>query len=73
MAGTLNDIYAALNAIAQTLGNMTQTQSRVWPNTTASSSSVTPGTITFSSSLAAGFMIVTTSSGGTVKVPFYNQ
>ena len=45
------------------------------PHTTASSSAApgTPGGITFSSSLATGFIIQTTSSGATVKVPYYSN
>lgn len=73
MPGSLHDLYVALNSIAQALTNMTTVQNAVWPHTTASSSTVTAGSITFSSSQAAGFLIVQTSSGGTVKVPFYNQ
>lgn len=73
MAGSLSDIYAALNVIAQALTNLTTNQASIFPHTTASSSSVHAGTVTFNSSQAGGFLVVQTSSGGTVKVPWYPQ
>jgi hypothetical protein len=43
------------------------------PHTTASSSAApsAPGAISYSSSQATGFLLMTASSGVTVKVPYY--
>ncbi len=73
MAASLDMILAALQNGVTAINNLAQTIQTVFPNSTASSTSVTTGTITFQSSTATGFMVVQTSSGGTVKVPFYSQ
>lgn len=72
MAG-ISDILSALQNGVTAINNLSQQVAKFFPTTTATSSTVTAGTITFSSSLASGFMIVQTSSGGTVKIPFYPQ
>lgn len=73
MATSLDTILAALQNGVTAINNLRTTIKTVFPTTTASSTSVTPGTITFQSSTALGFMIVQTSSGVTVKIPFYGQ
>jgi hypothetical protein len=74
MAG-LTDILTALQNGVTAIQTVAQKLSTAFPGITTSSTSApaTNGAITFSSSLAAGFMLVTTSSGATVKVATYNQ
>lgn len=69
------DIYTTLLNGVQALNRLTTTVGNIFPQVTASSSSApaTTGSITFTSSEASGFLLVTTSSGATVKVPFYPQ
>jgi hypothetical protein len=73
MAIGLSDILAALQNGVTSINNLATAVGKVFPQTTASSSTVTAGTVTFTSSQAAGFMIVQTSSGATVKIPYYPQ
>lgn len=68
---SLTEVYAALTSIAQQLASLVNSNNTVFPHTTASSSTVSAGTLTFNSSQPNGFMIVQTSSGATVKIPFY--
>lgn len=70
---SLTDIFSALQNGVTAINNLTTQIDTIFPNTTSSSTSITAGTITFSSSLASGFLIVQTSSGATVKIPFYPQ
>lgn len=72
MPGSLTDIYAVLNTIAQTITNLTTNQNSIFPHVTAASSTATAGAITPPAQVG-GYLIVTTSSGGTVKVPWYPQ
>jgi hypothetical protein len=74
MAG-FDIIQTTLQSGVSAIRDLTKQIGRIFPSTTASSSAApaTAGTITFSSSLASGFMLVQTSSGGTVKIAFYNQ
>jgi hypothetical protein len=75
MAASLDTIMAVMQNGVQALRDLATIVGQVFPNTTASSSSApaTAGAVTFNSSQAAGFMLVTTSSGFSAKVPFYNQ
>lgn len=73
MSTSLTDILSALQNGVVAINKLNTTLQQIFPNTTASSSTVTAGTITFSSSLASGFLVIQTSSGATVKVPFYPQ
>jgi hypothetical protein len=72
MANPLDTVIATLQNGVTAMNNLISIINTTFPHTTASSSFATAGTITFTSSQAAGFMVVTTSSGGTVKVPFYS-
>ena len=71
MSTSLDIILVALQNGVNAINKLNATMQSVFPNSTASASSVTAGTITFSSSLASGFLVVVTSSGATVKIPFY--
>jgi hypothetical protein len=74
MAG-LTDILSALQNGVSAIQTVAKNISTVFPQVTGSSSAApaTVGTITFTSSEAAGFILVTTSSGFTAKVPYYPQ
>jgi hypothetical protein len=71
---SLTVINTSINALNQILGNM-YSLLQTFPRTTASSSAApgTVGTISFSSSLATGFVLLQTSSGATVKLPYYSN
>ncbi len=75
MAFGLSDILQSLQQGVQAINNLRSTISTVFPQVTGSSTSApaSNGTVTFSSSLAVGFILATTSSGATVKIPYYNQ
>lgn len=71
----LGDILQSLQQGVQAMNNLRSTIATVFPQITATSTSApaTAGTVTFSSSQASYFMLVTTSSGFTGKVPIYPQ
>lgn len=75
MAFGLGDILQTMQQGVQAINNLRQTIATVFPQITSTSTSVpaTAGTLTFSSSQASYFMLVTTSSGFTGKVPIYPQ
>ena len=73
MAASLDDLFGAMRNGVTAINNLAQVISTVFPQTTASSSTVTAGTITFTSSQADGFLVVQTSSGATVKIPYYPE
>jgi len=70
----LTDIYQAIISGIQAVNTVAINISKL-PQTTASSSQApqTNGTITFSSSLAEGFILFQSSSGATVKLPYYSN
>jgi hypothetical protein len=70
---SLTAIFTALQNGVQAINSLSQTLSQVFPGATAVSTSATVGTLTFSSSQPAGFMTVISSSGGTYKIPIYNN
>jgi len=69
------DIYSTLLNGVQAINRLTTTIGSIFPQVTVSSSAApgSLGNITFTSSEASGFLLVTTSSGATVKVPFYPE
>ena len=73
MALGLSDILSSLQQGVQAINNLRTTISTIFPQLTATSTSapVAAGTVTFTSSQASYFMLVTTSSGFTGKVPIY--
>lgn len=75
MAFGLGDILQTLQQGVQAINNLKTTIASVFPQITATSTSAptTVGAITFTSSQAELFVLVTTSSGYTGKVPIYPQ
>ena len=75
MAFGLGDILQTLQQGVQAMNNLRATIATVFPQITSTSTSAptTAGTVTFTSSQASYFMLVTTSSGFTGKVPIYPQ
>ena len=75
MAIGLDSILQTLQQGVQAINSLRSTISTIFPQLTATSTSApaTAGTVTFSSSQASYFMLVTTSSGFTGKVPIYPQ
>ncbi len=71
----LGDILQTLQQGVQGINNLTAQIKTTFPQATTSSTSApaTVGTITFTSSEASGFLLVTLSSGVTVKMPYYPQ
>lgn len=73
MATGLNDILASLQQGVTAINNLATQLAKIFPQATASSTTVPAvGAITFTSSQADAFLSVTTSSGGTYKVPLYS-
>ena len=75
MAFGLGDLLQTMQQGVQAINNLRTTISSVFPQVTSTSTSApaTAGTVTFTSSQASYFMLVTTSSGFTGKVPIYPQ
>lgn len=71
MAFGLGDILQTMQQGVQAINALTVQIKNTFPQVSATSTSVTTGTIAFTSSTAALFLSVTTSSGGTYKVPLY--
>jgi|GEM_PF-2745863 hypothetical protein len=72
---SLTDLLTAMQQGVTGLNNLTNTFKSFFPQATTSST-VAPssvGAITFTSSQPVGFLLVTLSSGTTVKFPYYNQ
>ena len=72
MAGSLTDLYVALNSVTQALNKMNTIQSMSFPQTTGISSFITnTGTAAINSSLPVNFLVVTTASGASIKIPYF--
>jgi hypothetical protein len=71
----LSDILGTLQQGVQAIQTLNTTIKAVFPQATTVSTGApaTLGTVTFTSSEATGFLLVTLSSGPTVKMPFYPQ
>lgn len=75
MAFGIGDLLQTMQQGVQAINNLRTTIASIFPQITATSTSApaTTGTITFTSSQAELFVLVTTSSGYTGKVPIYPQ
>jgi hypothetical protein len=75
MAFGIGDLLQTMQQGVQALNNLKTAITSVFPQITSTSTSAptTAGTVTFTSSQASYFMLVTTSSGFTGKVPIYPQ
>ncbi len=75
MALGIDALIATVQQGVTAINNLRSTIATVFPQITSTSTSApaTAGTITFTSSEASYFMLVTTSSGFTGKVPIYPQ
>ena len=75
MAFGLGDLLQTMQQGVQAVNNLTSTIKTVFPQITGTSTAApsTTGSITFTSSEASLFILVTTSSGFTGKVPVYPQ
>lgn len=71
MAFGIGDLLQTMQQGVQAINNLTIQIRNTFPNISALSTSATAGAITFSSSQPSQFGTVTTSSGGTYKVPLY--
>ena len=72
MAGSPAEILSALQQLVIATNRMADAMETVFPQTTAlSTTAPAAGTIVFTSSEATTFLSITTSSGGTYKVPGY--
>ena len=71
MAFGIGDLLQTMQQGVQAINNLTTQIRTTFPNISALSTSATTGAITFNSSQPSQFGTVTTSSGGTYKVPLY--
>lgn len=72
MAGTLTDIFTAIQNGVNALNKVAKSISTSFPQVTGTSSTATVGTLTFNSSQPAGFITFVSTSGTTFKSPYYN-
>lgn len=73
MATSLMEILTALQNGVTAINSLNVTIQSVFPQVSAlSTAAATAGAITYTSSQAVAFLSVTTSSGGTYKVPLYS-
>lgn len=70
---SLAEIYGAVNNVTLAINNLASKLQVFNLGPTSSAVPGTAGTITFSSSQPTGFLLVTTSSGAVVKVPYYSN
>lgn len=73
MASSLTDIFAVLQNGVGALNKVAKALSNAFPQVTGTSSTATVGALTFNSSQPAGFITFVSTSGTTLKMPFYNQ
>ncbi len=71
----LTQILTTLQSGVTAINSLVTQISETFPQATSSSTSApsTNGAISFTSSEALGFLLVTLSSGATVKMPYYHQ
>lgn len=71
----LGDLLQTMQQGVQAINNLTTQIRTTFPQATTASTTApsSVGAITFTSSLASGFMLVTLSSGATVKIPTYPE
>jgi FlaG/FlaF family flagellin (archaellin) len=71
----ISSILSTLQQGVQAINNLAGTVKAIFPQVTGTSSKApaTAGSVTFTSSEASLFILVTTSSGFTGKVPIYPQ
>ncbi len=72
MAGSLTDVFSALQNGVVALRSIAKSISTSFPQVTGTSSTVTVGTVVFNSSQAVGFITIVSTSGATLKIPYYN-
>lgn len=72
MPSSLTDIFAVLQNGVTALGSVAKSLSNAFPQVTGTSSAATVGTLSFSSSQPAGFITIVSTSGATLKLPYYN-
>lgn len=65
------DVLVALQDMVVAVNKLADQVSTSFAQITVTTTPPSGGTITFTSSLASGFLSVTTSSGGSYKVPVY--
>lgn len=75
MAFSIGDLLQTMQQGVQGINNLAIAIRAVFPSVTVQSTAApsVAGSVSYPSSLATGFMLVTLSSGVTVKVPFYTQ
>ena len=75
MAFGLGDLLQTMQQGVQAINNLTSKINSIFPQVTGTSTAApaTVGTITFTSSEASMFILTTTSSGFTGKIPVYPQ
>lgn len=72
MASSLTDIFTVLQNGVNALSKVAKAVSTSFPQVTGTSSTATVGTIVITSSLVAGFITIVSTSGTTLKIPYYN-
>jgi hypothetical protein len=72
MASSLTDILVALQNGVANLGSVAKSLSTAFPQVTGTSSSATTGTVTYNSSQPVGFLTMLSTTGATIKVPYFN-
>lgn len=75
MASSLTDLLVTMQQGVQGINNLATQIKNTFPQATTSSTVVpsSVGGVSFTSSEPVAFLLVTLSSGVTVKIPYYNQ
>lgn len=72
MANSITDLLVTVQNGVTALGKIAKALTTAFPQVTGTSSTVTVGAITFNSSQAVGFLTMLSTTGATIKVPYYN-
>jgi hypothetical protein len=69
---SIDDVVTTMKNAVVSLGNLTQTITKVFPQTGGTATTATGGSATLPSS-PVGFVVVTLPSGSVVKLPYYAE
>lgn len=72
MANSLTDIYNTLQNGVVALGSIAKALTNSFPQITGTSTGATTGSVSYNSSQPVGFITLISTSGGTIKVPYFN-
>ncbi len=72
MASSFTDILVALQNGVTNLGSIAKSLATAFPQVTGTSTGATTGSVTYNSSQPVGFLTMLSTTGATIKVPYFN-